>query len=428
MKALMIAVAVVLLISLSISNVSAIGNSSLLKVESYNISVDADGDYTVVGEVFNPTNTTIYRLSISGKLYDNNNTFVAIDTRRACIPYIGPNQTAPFELRYWRVKGTAETCEFSLKWNMHEAKDLEIVDSIIKGNEVRGIIKNNGNETVDSITVIGAGYNKWGEVEDYDVDTYFSDALPLEPGETTGFFLRFDEHYFDLTSYGVQVSGLAWDRENELTNLSSYIQPKPGGRLTLLSKRATYDYDISSSGWSSWTAHAKGEVKNIGNEDIFCAKVVATLYYEDDYGSLSFVREEYVPIICLAPGQKSAFYIYSILGGTPTDYEVNELKWNKRKAEGLVVRDSHIESSPKGGYLVMTNVSNNGDKYVENVKVVVTAYNADGVVVSVGETADISFFKSEVKTVATRVPRVHTADFIYKVQVEGETWESSLRD
>ena len=70
MKALMIAVAVVLLISLSISNVSAIGNSSLLKVESYNISVDADGDYTVVGEVFNPTNTTIYRLSISGKLYD----------------------------------------------------------------------------------------------------------------------------------------------------------------------------------------------------------------------------------------------------------------------------------------------------------------------------------------------------------------------
>jgi hypothetical protein len=76
----------------------------------------------------------------------------------------------------------------------------------------------------------------------------------------------------------------------------------------------------------------------------------------------------------------------------------------------------------------MTNVSNNGDKYVENVKVVVTAYNADGVVVSVGETADMSFFKSEVKTVGTRVPRVHTADFLYKVQVEGETWESSLRD
>jgi hypothetical protein len=161
--------------------------------------------------------------------------------------------------------------------------------------------------------------------------------------------------------------------------------------------------------------------------------VVATLYYEDDYGSLSFVREEYVPIICLAPGQKSAFYIYSILGGTPTDYEVNELKWNKRKAEGLVVLDSHIESSPNGGYQVMTNVSNKGDKYVENVKVVVTAYNAEGVVISVGEPSGssagtITFLKSEVRTVATRVPRVHTADFIYKVQVEGETWKSSLRD
>jgi len=92
------------------------------------------------------------------------------------------------------------------------------------------------------------------------------------------------------------------------------------------------------------------------------------------------------------------------------------------------VVDSHIESSPKGSYLVMANVSNNGDKYVENVKVVVTAYNAEGIVISVGETADMSFFKSKVKTVATRVPRVHTADFIYKVQVEGEIWESSLRD
>jgi hypothetical protein len=327
------------------------------------------------------------------------------------------------------VDGTPTTCEFSLKWNEHEVKGLEILDSIIEGNEVRGIIKNNGNETVDSMTVIGAGYNKWGEVEDYDVDDYFSDALPLKPGETTGFFLRFDEHYFDVTSYAVQVSGLAWDRENELTDLTSYIQPKLGGRLALLSKRATYDYDISSSGWSSWTVHAKGEVKNIGNEEIFCAKVVATLYFETDYGlTLSYVIEKYVPIKCLAPRQKSPFYIWFMLGETPTDYEVNELKWNKRKAEGLVVLDSHIESSPKGGYLVMTNVSNNGDKYVENAKVVVTAYNAEGVVISVGETAGITLFKSEVRTVATRVPKVHTADFIYKVQVEGETWESSLRD
>ena len=427
-KALMIAVAVVLLISLNIFNVSATADNGIPRVVDYKILHDVDYDwYSVVGEVINPTNNTIYCISVTGRLYDRNGIFLEEDTDEAYLEYVEPNQTVPFELNFLSVRdGTPTTCEFSLKWNEHEVKGLEILDSMMEGNKVRGIIKNNGNETTDTRTVAGIGYNKWGEAEDADKSTYYSNH-PLGPGEKDDFHLYFDHHTFDVTSYNLEAEGTAWDTGKNFTNVSKYIHPQKGGRLTLLSKGVSHAYDITSWGSSEWTTYIKGEIKNVGNEDIYCAKAIATIYYKSKYGGTdSDIEEGAVLIKYLAPGQKAPFLVTdTTYSRTPIDYEINEIRWNKRKAEGLEILDSHIEPSSNGGYIVVVTITNNGSKIIENAKVLATFYDDEGAVIAVDDTYDgVTLMRGEDKQFEIKI-----ADkYAYKLQVEGETWESSLRD
>ena len=428
---LMIAVAVVLLLSLNIFNVSATADKGIPKVVDYKILHDVDYDwYSVVGEVINPTNNTIYCISVTGRLYDRNGIFLEEDTDEAYLEYVEPNQTVPFKLSFLGVDGTPKTCEFSLKWNEHEVKGLEILDSMMEGNKVRGIIKNNGNETIDSVIVAGIGYNKWGEAEDVDDDIYLSN-LPLDPGEKDDFLLYFVQHTFGVASYNVQAEGTAWDTGKNFTNVSKYIHPQKGGRLTLLSKGVSYEYKTYSWGSSIWTTYIKGEIKNVGNEPIYCAKAIATTYYKSDYGlTHSDIGEGAVLIKYLAPGQKAPFLVTDIsFSSTPTDYEINEIKWNKRKAEGLEILDSHIELSSNGYYIVIGNITNNGSKIIEKAKVIATFYDDEGKIIEVYDSYDATLLRGEDKQFEIRMFKMRIADkYAYKLQVEGETWESSLRD
>ena len=113
---LMVVVAGVLLISLGISNVSAIVDNSIPKVVDYKILHNVKYDwYSVVGEVINPTNNTIYCIKVTGKLYDHNSIFLEEETDETYLEYVEQNQTVPFKLSFSSVDGTPKNCKFSLE-------------------------------------------------------------------------------------------------------------------------------------------------------------------------------------------------------------------------------------------------------------------------------------------------------------------------
>ena len=405
---LMIAVAVVLLLSLSIFNVTATADKSIPRVVDYKILHDIDYDwYSVVGEVINPTNSTIYCIRVTGRLYDSNGIFLEEDTDETYLEYVEQNQTVPFKLSFSSVDGTPKNCKFSLEWNKHKTEGLEISENSIyaEGNRVRGVTMNSGNASSTDVIVTGTCYKGYNTVIDVDYDRTYSQ---IESNDTDSFSLTFDYAESCPIKYDLQVEGTSWDN----TNLAvGYNKPFKGGKAVCSKITGYVELD------SGWRYNVRGTIKNTGDKPIYCASVEMVIYYKTDYGQSSSVRHEDVLLDYIAPGQKAPFRARCYCSGYPTNAIVSGIKINKHKVEGLLITDIAIEEDKITGW-----VKNNGNEIAEDVYIVGTTYDETGKITDVEERS-VTYDPLLIGEKENFEFRNLDADKNYTLQVEGIAWE-----
>ena len=401
---LMIAVAVVLLLSLSIFNVTATADNSIPRVEDYKILHNVDYDwYSVVGEVINPTNNTIYCIRVTGKLYDRNSIFLEEDTDEAYLEYVEPNKTVPFKLSFSSVDGTPKTCELSLEWNKHKTEGLKILENSIyvEGNRVRGVTMNSGNVSSTDVIVTGTCYKGYNTVIDVDYDKTYSQ---IESNDTDSFSLTFDYAESFPIKYDLQVEGTSWDNANLIVG---YNKPFKGGKAVCSKIIGYTELD------SGWKYNVRGTIKNTGDKPIYCANVEMVIYDSQS----SSVRHVDVLLDYIAPGQKAPFRRQCYCSGYPTKAIVSGIKINKHKVEGLVITDVTIEEDEITGW-----VKNNGNEIAEDVYIVGTTYDEDGKIADV-EKRSVTYKPLLIGEKKSFEFRKLDADKDYTLQVEGIAWE-----
>lgn len=171
-----------------------------LNVLNENSYIDSRGGYTILGEIENADGRTIDLVHIYATFYNQHRRVVAVDRTSSMFDRLIPKQRSPFRINIKPDVVNRGLATYSLHTECMLSptvvyRKLEIVGCSTKidtyeGFVVEGRIRNNGDQDVEFVRIIGTFYSADGKVITAGYDYIEKEPTNLKVGETGEFKLR----------------------------------------------------------------------------------------------------------------------------------------------------------------------------------------------------------------------------------------------
>ena len=163
------------------------------------------GNYHVIGEIVNNQNQAIKFVQILGQLYDSQDRALDTSTTFSEIDVIPPYGKSVYEIIFSGDGTVVDSFSILVDWQNAEEppQKLEILNPELKlertGNfKITGSVKNNADSTANFVKIVGAVYDKNGELNGHQFTfTEFTDIYP----DTTSDFELIISDYFDYPMF-----------------------------------------------------------------------------------------------------------------------------------------------------------------------------------------------------------------------------------
>lgn len=175
-----------------------------------NRGYEANGVYTVVGEVINNAGFPVFNVKVIASFYDANGTLVGAQETITLLPRIGIELSSPFKLSIPST-GNINRYELSLVWDdvsVIDIQELTILSQETRTNgqlEILGELHNDGSVGVSKIVVVATFYDQSGAV----IDVYQGTVgkPDLAANETTSYSIVVPDPAIKYDHFTVQAQG-----------------------------------------------------------------------------------------------------------------------------------------------------------------------------------------------------------------------------
>ena len=345
-----------------------------LVILTHDAYIDDSDVVNVVGQVYNNTTRNYQWVVVKCEFYDKEDKLLAEEETYAYIDILLPDEKAPFRLFLWETPAGLERYVVSVEGDEtteQPAVGIQFVQdngSIEENNlYIIGEVTNTGETPVSQVRIAAAVYDENGDILDVgftyaERDVFVQDKL--SPFELYVSATNGTPDSYELIVYGQEAADYELEQlaDLDLTSIDYYID--------------TFDDLI-----------IVGEVANDDSQNVAFVLAFASFYNEAD--ELVAVGWGYAWADILEPGNKSPFSIE--LYNTPEEVD-HWIVWfegdvtDDPVAGKLVLEDTDNTLDDDYVATFVGNVKNNGTETMTSIQIAVTVYDADGEVVTVGQT------------------------------------------
>ncbi|MGI6209308.1 MAG: FxLYD domain-containing protein [Anaerolineae bacterium] len=359
---------------------------------SHTAWVDDYGDISIVGEVINVSDEICDTLvSVEAVLWDADGNQIEGDFGAYLDrPAIAPGQTSSFWVLIFGSDLDVDPqdvsdYELTLWISQDPSPDVELVVNYSEALEedgffyIRGEVENQTALSYGVLTVYSTIYDADGNVINATLDMITPDE-PLQPGEAMDFEGYFLDHFEDVDSYSVFVTGYPTGEDPSEARQSDGVLPGEGIVEV-----------VSHAGWitADGGVNIVGEAINVSDETLTTLVAVEARLYDEDGNEIEGDFMYYLDRPVIAPGETSSFWIPVQAGKLEgvdidrlSDYEI--IFWVTDKPSPdveLLVLDAEA-AIEDGLYIIHGTVANDTELEYVVLTVYSILYDADGNVVN----------------------------------------------